>query len=99
MAKIWHGEYYARVKSNTLRNRRTGEIVTEKPKIIARRGKRDLIILPKGVKVLGVEERLHHFSGIDKKPILKTKVKTLSQTRARSRKEQMAMFSKMKRRR
>ena len=103
MARIWSGEYYHRAKSGTLRNRRTGEIINQKPQVVVRRGQRNLVVIPRGTKVLGVERRLHHFSGIDKPPILIKNANVLKTTRARRlrdmpRNQQKAFFAKMKRR-
>ena len=101
MAKtIFIGEFYPR-KGNgkvTYRSRRSGEIIDRKPRVIVRRGQRDLIILAKGTKVLGVEKTKMHFSGKDSGRTLIRSGKVLNMTRTRSRKEQMAIHAKMGRR-
>jgi len=96
MAKnIWAGEFYRRIKSGDSRNRRTGEVITSHPRIIKRRG-RNAIIIPQGIRVIGVEERGHHFSGRDKPPQLKTNQRIINTTRTRSRQEQKAIHAKLR---
>lgn len=98
---IFIGEFYPRTRKGTInyRSRRTGEIIDTKPRVITRSGKRDLIIIPKGTKVIGVEDTGRHYFGKDKGRTLIKSAKVLNKTRVRSKKERAAMFSKMKGRR
>lgn len=99
---IFIGEFYPR-KGNgkvTYRSRRGGEIIDRKPRVIVRRGKRNLIILAKGTKVLGVERNRMHFFGADKGKTLIRSGKVLNATRTRrSRASEKAMFARMNGRR
>lgn len=97
MANIWSGEFYSRKKANNYRSRRTGEIITIKPRIIRRMG-RNMIIIPQGARVIGVEKTGSHFSGGDKKPQLKTSQRIINATRTRSQAELRAIHAKLRRR-
>ncbi len=98
---IFIGEFYPRTRTGkvTFRSRRSGEIIDRKPRVIVRQGKRDLIILAKGTKVLGVEKTGMHFSGRDSGRTLIRSAKVLNQTRTRSRQSEKAMFARMRGRR
>ena len=90
---IWIGSRYRR-NDGSYRQRGTGFVTKNPPKVIVRRGQRNIIIVKNGKNYLGSELPKHNFYGFDPKPLKGQKI--IFQKRVRSAKERRAMFGRMK---
>ena len=94
---VWKGSFYRRQRGKQVpnwRERRTGIVIKDAPRII-RQGNRNKAIIS-GNKVLAVEPTGKHFFNSDL--TTKNKARIIYTKRVRSDSERRAMFSKMRRR-
>ena len=92
---IWHGSFYKRQQDSSWRQRGTGFVVRNPPKIIQRKGN-NLVIVGNGSNWKGVEIPRKNYYGSDPRQLRGRKV--IFQNRVRSATERKAMFARMKRR-
>ena len=96
---VWAGSFYSRQRGKQVpnwRDRNSGLIVKDKPRII-RRGSRNRAIIVQGNKVLAIEPTGRHFFNSDL--TTKNKARIIFSKRVRGDSERKAMFSKLKGRR
>jgi len=96
---IFKGAYYRRQRGDQApnwRNRNTGIILKNEPRIIRKQG-RNFVVANPNANVLGQEITGKHYFNSD--PRSKSHARIIYQKRIRSRKEEKAMFSKLKGRR